>query len=139
MVHRVVNEVVNGDVRRVAGLGFRGAATTEALRAALHMALSHTTESPQLTALATAADKADTPAFTQLAAEWGLPIIAVPLPELVRQEAAASAAVPARYGQRSLAESAALAGAGPGARLLVARCLSDDGLATAAIAENTGP
>ncbi len=124
---------------RVAGLGFRGAATTDSLRAALTAALRQVPEATTLTALSTAADKADAPAFMQLATEWGLPIIALPLAELVSQDAAPSTTVPARYGRRSLAESAALAGAGPGAQLTVQRCVSEDGMATAAIAENTRP
>lgn len=131
MAHGVVN------LRRVAGLGFRGAATADALREVLNMAVSHTHE--PLTALATAIDKAETPAVKQLATELGLTILAIPLAELAQQDAAPSTAVPARYGRRSLAEAAALAGAGPGARLLVARCVSLDGSATAAIAENTNP
>lgn len=130
---------MNADLRRVAGLGFRSAATLDSLRAALRLASSRLPEPPSLTALATAIDKSGTPAFVQLAAELGLPILAIPLAELARQEAAPSGAVPARYGRRSLAESAALAGTGPGARLLTARCVSTDGFATAAIAENTNP
>jgi len=46
--------------------------------------------------------------------------------------------VPARYGARSVAEAAALAAAGPGARLVGTRVISDDRLATAAIAEGDG-
>ncbi|APW40471.1 hypothetical protein RD110_04610 [Rhodoferax koreense] len=132
--------------RRVAGLGFRGAATAASLRSALDKALQVAScqcgEPVPLAALATACDKAAAPAFTELAAMLKLPVLAVALDRLQLQDAAASAAVPARYGRRSLAEAAALAGAGPGAQLLAARCVGDDGLATcaiAAIAENAGP
>ncbi len=124
----------------VAGLGFRSAATTVSLRTALNAALTNASSTcpttPTLTALATAEDKADAPAFTQLAAELNLPILAIPLALLASQNAAPSAAVPARYGHRSLSEASALAGAGPGARLVATRCQAPDGTATAAIAES---
>jgi cobalt-precorrin 5A hydrolase len=42
---------------------------------------------------------------------------------------------PARYGKGSVAEAAALAACGPGARLLVSRRVGPDGLATVALAE----
>ncbi|MBC7680876.1 MAG: cobalamin biosynthesis protein [Ferruginibacter sp.] len=87
-----------------------------------------------LTALATAADKAHHPALLQLAAELQLPIIPIPLPLLASQAATPSVHVPARYGARSVSEAAALAAAGPGATLASARCASPDRLATAAIA-----
>ena len=118
---------------KVAGLGFRAQASVASLRSALQAAGGIN----DLTALATAKDKADTPALLQLAAELGLPVIAVPLLDLQRQTATASPHAPARYGSHSLAEAAALAAAGPGARLLAARAVSTDSLATAAIAENT--
>jgi cobalt-precorrin 5A hydrolase len=127
----------------VAGFGFRGAATAESLRSALKIALAQSDRSNPLIALATAWDKAAAPAFLQFAAECGLPVLAVSADQLLLQEAQASAQVPARYGHRSLAESAALAGAGSGAHMLVPRCVSADHLATAAIAttipENTYP
>ena len=119
---------------RVAGLGFRAQASVASLRSALQAAGG----SAGLTALATAEDKARAPALLQLAAELGLPVIAVPLTALQAQAAASSPHVPARYGSHSLAEAAALAAAGPGARLLATRAASADSLATAAIAENTG-
>ena len=127
----------------VAGFGFRAAATAASLHSALEVALAQSDPSAPLTALATAWDKAAAPEFLRFAAQWGLPVLAVPADQLLLQAAQASAQVPARYGQRSLAESAALAGAGPGAHMLVPRCVSADRLATAAIAttipENTYP
>jgi cobalt-precorrin 5A hydrolase len=120
----------------IAGFGFRSAATVDSLRAALQAALAHGLTTCQLSALATAADKADAPALSQLAAELKLPLIAVPLAQLSSQPVAASTFVPARYGQRSLAESSALAVAGPGACLVAPRCQAADALATAAIAES---
>ncbi|APW42995.1 cobalamin biosynthesis protein [Rhodoferax saidenbachensis] len=127
----------------VAGFGFRAAATTESLKHALELALAQADAPIALTALATAWDKAAAPAFVRFAAEWGLPVQAIAAEALHTQPAHTSAHVPARYGQHSLAESSALAAAGPGAQLRGLRCVSPDRLATAAIAfvllENTSP
>lgn len=127
----------------VAGFGFRAAATTESLKHALELALAQTDAPITLTALATAWDKATAPAFVRFAAEWGLPVLAIPADALRAQPAHTSAYVPARYGEHSLAESSALAAASPGAQLRGPRCVSPDRLATAAIAfvlpENTSP
>ena len=120
---------------RVAGFGFTSRATLASLRSALGRAGG----GAGLTALATAADKADATAIRALAQELGLPLHAVALEQLAVQAGASLAsAVPARYGARSLAEAAALAAAGPGARLVGTRVVSDDRLATAAIAERAG-
>ncbi len=134
-------------MKTVAGLGFRADAGVASLRSALQAALSASASAsaigspPALTALATADDKATHPALAQLAAELALPVVAVPLAELAGHigtlSAAPSAHVPQRYGARSLAESSALAAAGPGARLLASRTVSADQMATAAIADNT--
>jgi cobalt-precorrin 5A hydrolase len=137
----------------VAGLGFRASASVESLRSALQVAMAASQSAAAaplvLTALATAEDKAHHPAFTQLAAEIALPVVAVPLAqlaELARCIEACSATQhtaalrpphhhgPQRYGARSLAESSALSATGPGARLLAPRAVSTDRLATAAIA-----
>lgn len=127
----------------VAGLGFRKAASPESLRVAFDLALAASGVSA-VTALATAWDKANTPALQDLATALKLPVLAVDAAALEQQPAAqASSMVPARYGCRSLAEAAALAAAGPGARLLAPRFVAPDGMATAAIAghipENTSP
>ena len=118
----------------VAGLGFRAGSRVDSLRAALHAAQQ--AHSAPLTALATAADKADHPALLQLAAELRLPIIPIHLPLLANQAATPSAHVPARYGAHSVAEAAALAAAGPAGVLRVGRCVSPDGMATAALASS---
>ncbi|WP_394789239.1 cobalamin biosynthesis protein [Rhodoferax sp.] len=118
---------------KVAGLGFRAQASVASLRSALRAADADT----GLSALATAEDKAGAAVLLQLAAELGLPVIAVPLAKLQAQAATSSTHVPVRYGSHSLAEAAAMAAVGPSARLLVARAVSADRLATAAIAENT--
>ena len=120
---------------KVAGLGFRTMADVASLREALHLAGG----ALGLSALATAEDKAGAPALFKLAAELGLPIIAVPLAQITIQIATPSRYVPARYGALSLAEAAALAGAGPGARLTSSRTVAGNKMATAAIAQNTHP
>jgi cobalt-precorrin 5A hydrolase len=135
----------------VAGLGFRAGANVASLRSALQVAISASHGAagnlPVLTALATAEDKANHSAFTQLAAELALQVVAIPLgklTEMAGQIETLSATtrvtlishVPLRYGARSLAESSALIAAGPGAHLLAPRAVSADRMATAAIAEN---
>lgn len=127
MEHNALNTVV-----KIAGLGFRAQATVASLRSALQAAGTH-----GISALATAEDKAHAPALLQLAAELGLPVLAVPLAALQQQAANASPHAPARYGGHSLAEAAALTAAGIGAQLVTARGVSTDRMATAAIAENT--
>lgn len=118
---------------KVAGFGFRRAATEASLAAALAAAGG----AAGLTALATAADKADHPALAALAARLDLPAPrAVPLATLAGTTATPTPRAPARYGGKSLAEAAALAAAGPGARLLSPRATSPDRHATCAIAEN---
>ncbi len=115
---------------RVAGFGFRSAATAASLRDALDRA------GGGADGLATSADKAATPVFRGFAGEMRLPVLAVAPESLADQPTIThSARVAARFGTGSLAEAAALIAAGPGARLLGPRAISGDGLATAAIAE----
>lgn len=121
---------------RIAGFGFRTNATVDSLRDALYAAGG----SAGVAALATAAAKADAAPLRALAAEFGLPVQAIPPEELASVPTlTASVRVTERYGVGSVAEAAALAAAGPGARLLAPRAVSRDGMATAAIAEGTDP
>ena len=115
----------------VAGFGFRQAATIESLLDALYRA-----GGPHRPALiATAADKAASPAFRALAARLALPCHAVPPEALAQPETATrSGIVRARRGTGSVAEAAALVAAGPGAVLLAPRAVSADRLATCALA-----
>jgi cobalt-precorrin 5A hydrolase len=113
---------------RVAGFGLRAAATAASLRAALAAAGGPA----GLTALATVADKACHPALQTLAADLNLPLHPIP-PERLAADAS-PARTPDRYGNRSVAEAAALAAAGPAARLVVPRAISPDRLATCAVA-----
>ena len=125
----------------VAGFGFRADATLASLRSALQVAtLNATPPPPRLTALATAQDKAMHPAIIELANELALPLRAIALLQLTSATTTATASmtyspqIPERYGARSVAESSALAAAGPGAQLLTPRAISADKMATAALA-----
>ncbi len=114
----------------VAGFGFRNVATAESLADALAQA------GGLPDALATAADKADTQAFRAFAAGTGLPVHAIAPAALVAQPTATQSQA-AQLARRtgSVAEAAALAAAGPGARLIAPRAVSRDRLATCALAE----
>ena len=115
----------------VAGFGFRAGAMVESLHDALRR-----TGDKGVAALATVAEKADAPAFLHLSNALGLPIRAVAANDLTRQQTVTrSEASLAAHGTGSVAEAAALAAAGPGARLLAARVISGDGTATCALAE----
>lgn len=116
----------------VAGFGFRAAATAESLRSAYRAAAG----GRAVAALAAPADKAALPALTDFARETGLPLrpvapAAMALAETITQSQAALAH--RRVG--SVAEAAALAAAGKGARLIAARSVSADRMATCALAE----
>lgn len=119
---------------RIAGLGFRKAAAIGSLRDALTAAGG--TEG--VIALATAAEKADGAVLKALASELRLPVRGIAPAALAAVDTQTrSDRVARRFGAGSLAEAAALAAAGPGARLLQPRAVSRDGMATAAIAEVT--
>ncbi|MDA9527056.1 cobalamin biosynthesis protein [Bradyrhizobium sp. CCBAU 25338] len=120
---------------KVAGLGFKSNVTVASLREALA-----TAGGPEgLAAFATVSDKADAEALKQLARECGIPIKAVPADRLVGIDTPTqSKLVAEKFGTGSLAEAAALAAAGPRARLIAARAVSQDRTATAAIAEGDG-
>lgn len=115
-----------------AGFGFRSGVGVESLRAALALAEG---EGPRARLFATAARKADHPALLALAAERGVKIWAVAAQDLAGVETLTrSARAQALFETGSLAEAAALAAAGAGARLLGPRAASPDGAATAALA-----
>jgi cobalt-precorrin 5A hydrolase len=120
---------------KVAGLGFKQGVTLASLREALVAA-----GGPEgLGAVATVSDKADAEALKQLARECGVPIRAVPVEILAGIDTPTqSKLVVEKFGTGSLAEAAALAAAGAGARLIATRVISQDRTATAAIAEGDG-
>lgn len=114
----------------VAGLGFRRGVSAESLRAAIELAGG-------AEALATAEDKANEPGLQALVAETGLRLHAVPQMVLAAQGVVGSDRVKALYGTGSVAEAAALAAAGPGARLVVPKLTGPDGRVVVALAEGT--
>lgn len=114
----------------VAGFGCRGAASPASLHAAL--ALAH--DEWVLSAVAAPLDKVAL--VTPLADALGLPLIAISPQALgaIDTPTRSPASLEAR-GVGSVAEAAALAACGPGARLLARRHISPDRMATCAIAE----
>jgi cobalt-precorrin 5A hydrolase len=114
----------------VAGFGFRSGVTLAALRDALARAGGPL----GVTHLATPDVKAER--LAPLARALAVPMIAVPA-EAMRQQKTLTRSDRVRtlFGTGSVAEAAALAAAGPGARLRGPRAVSADGTATAAIAE----
>ncbi|MDM7255914.1 MAG: cobalamin biosynthesis protein [Paracoccus sp. (in: a-proteobacteria)] len=116
----------------VAGFGFRAKATVESLASAFAHA------GGQADVFATAQDKARANVFTRFAA--GRRVAEIPSEALAAQVTVTqSAASQAARGTGSVAEAAALAAAGPCARLIVARVVSDDGCATCALAKGATP
>lgn len=116
----------------VAGFGFRAAASGASLRDALARAAGGHRHCPAR--LAAPADKA-----AALATALGAPVTAVSPEALAAAETLTrSPRVTALRGTGSVAEAAALAAAGPGARLLGPRVVSADRLATCALAEGPG-
>ena len=106
----------------VAGLGCRRGARAEDVAAAIAHALDVAGRRPEaLSRLATSATKADEPGLRTAAVALGLSLDAVPEAALLAAAPGClthSARVVAHAGVPSLAEAAALASAGPGARLL---------------------
>lgn len=121
---------------KVAGLGFKKDVTLASLREALAAA-----GGPDgLAAVATVSDKAGTEALKLLASECGVPIKAVSPEELAGiATPTQSKLVAEKFGTGSVAEATALFAAGPRARLIATRAVSQDRTATAAIAEGEGP
>ena len=119
----------------VVGLGFRQSATVASLRDALgQVAGEH-----RLDALATAGDKAGAECMIALGQALVLPVIGVLEAEMLAAEVLTrTPVVQAKRGTGSVAEAAALVAAGPGARLIGARVVSGDRLATAALAVGLG-
>ncbi|MFD1342077.1 cobalamin biosynthesis protein [Litorisediminicola beolgyonensis] len=118
----------------VAGFGFRRAATVESLADALIAA--ERAQGCRAERIATVADKATSDSFAGFATKTGLPVSAVSSDALVGQDTRTrSEASEAARATGSVAEAAALAAAGPGARLLGARVISPDRHATCALAE----
>lgn len=118
---------------KVAGFGFRDGTPLVALRAVL--GLVEQAGGPA-TALATVTSKAGAASLNDLAIERGLVVLAVPVAGLATPTR--SPRVQALFGTGSVAEAAALAGAGPDATIIVGRMTSPDGMATCAMAISNG-
>ncbi|OWU72950.1 precorrin methylase [Marinibacterium profundimaris] len=112
-----------------AGFGFREGAGVESLADALQAARAG---GPAPEVIATLPAKAGHDALRALADRLALPLRAV-APD-GRPTLTTSPAALAAHGTGSVAEAAALAAAGPGARLIGPRAISSDRMATCAIA-----
>lgn len=121
---------------RIAGIGFRAGAREASLADALEKAAGGLS----LDALATLEDKAESDMIRMLAARLGLPVIAVPRRQLAGiTTLTQSPRVAEMLGTGSAAEALALAPLRPGACLLAPRALSQDRMASAAIATGESP
>ncbi|ACF00889.1 putative CobE protein [Rhodopseudomonas palustris TIE-1] len=120
----------------VIGVGFRSAASASSIIDVIETA-RRAVAPHQLSALATAADKADHSGLSEAAAMTTLPVLpidAAALDQAAARITTSSAVVAHHRGVGSVCEAAALAAAGPTARLIVSRLISQDRLATAAVA-----
>lgn len=131
MARRLSGGAVECDAVIVAGFGFRAAARVASLQDAYDQAAA---DRPA-THLATLEDKAASQALRSFARSCGLPIVSVPQAELADIDTPTQSG-PSRQARHtgSVAEAAALAVAGAGARLLGTRAVSDDRMATCALA-----
>jgi cobalt-precorrin 5A hydrolase len=117
------------------GIGCRAGAAAEDILAVIHDALA-TLPGAVAGGLYTLAEKSTEPGLGHAAAALGLPLVSLDVASLRAVAGGAltrSPRVEALHGLPSVAETAALAGAGPGAVLLVARRANKT--ATCAIAE----
>lgn len=121
---------------RVAGIGFRSTAPLASLAEALAMAQDQADGLP-VDAIATADAKATASVFVALCDQLRVPLCAVDVAGV--DTPTQSVRVRDMFIAGSVAEAAALAAAGPGARLIVGRMVSRDGMATAAIAIGANP
>jgi len=116
----------------VAGFGFTSRATVDSLLGAL----SATGHTGPLDRIATASDKAKAPVFLAFAASLGAPVTAIDAVRIKAIQTATQSRIShGARGTGSVAEAAALAAAGPGAVLMTRRHISDDRMATCAIAK----
>lgn len=116
----------------VAGFGFRASVT----QASLQQVFAQSAKSRTVDRLATLDAKAATRGFDAFAQSHCLPVSLVTVAQLEDQNTQTqSDASFAAWGIGSVAEATALAAAGPGARLLGPRVVSEDGQATCALAE----
>ena len=123
----------------VAGIGCRRNATAEAIEASIEAALAACQlDHSKLAALATAAEKGGEPGLLAAANRLALQVILVEAAEMALAASGAltlSQRVLALKGVPSVAETAALAAAGRGARLLAARVSNKQASCAIAIGE----
>lgn len=119
---------------RVAGIGFRKDAPLDSLRAVLTAVEAI---GGKADALASLPEKAADPLLQALAAERGLPLIPAPVRGIATPTQ--SPRIQSMHGTGSVSEATALAVAGPGAKITVARTCARDGMATCAMAETKDP
>lgn len=115
---------------RVAGFGFRKGAPLTSLQVALAAVEAL---GGRAAALASLPEKTADPALRALAAARDLPLLPVPVAGV--ETPSHSPRVAALHRTGSVAEAAALAAAGPGARITVARITAPDGMVTCAMAQ----
>jgi cobalt-precorrin 5A hydrolase len=119
----------------VLGVGFRAKADAASLQDALSQVLV-AAAGLKIDAIVSEVAKARTPIFRDFAQSLGVPGLGVSSADLEQMiTPTQSARIQDRFGTGSLAEAAALAAAGPNARLVVERVVSTDGMATAALAK----
>jgi cobalt-precorrin 5A hydrolase len=115
----------------VAGFGFRRSATVDSFTSAFIE-----TGVNAVDAIATAEDKSKTPAFIDFAKTIGAQIVSIDASALTQIEThTQSQASQAHRDTGSVAEAAALAALGKDAKLLAPRSISNDRMATCAIAQ----
>ena len=115
----------------VAGFGFRGCATIDSLTSAFSE-----TGLSAVDAIATAEDKSQTPVFIDFAKTIGAQIVSIDASTLTHIETQTqSQASQTHRDTGSVAEAAALAALGKDAKLLAPRSISNDRMATCAIAQ----
>ncbi|TBW50355.1 cobalamin biosynthesis protein [Marinobacter halodurans] len=120
---------------KVAGFGFRQAATVTALQDALDQLIERHGPVDRL-----AVAESMLPLVRALANGLALPVIPVADDELSGIETPTQSVASRQVkGAGSVAEAVALLGAGPGSRLLGPRLVSGDRMATAAMAEGVTP
>lgn len=120
---------------RTIGIGFRSAADLSSLQDALQKALA--IGAGGIDAVVTESAKSREKVFRELAEVLKVPGLGITQTDLEQMiTPTQSQRIQDRFGTGSLAEAAALAAAGPTARLVVERVISSDGMATAAIAES---
>jgi len=120
---------------RALGIGFRAAADLSSLQDALQQVLL--LAGGGIDVVVTESAKSREKLFREFAQVMGVPGLGITPTDLEQMiTPTQSQRIIDKFGTGSLAEAAALAAAGPDARLVAERVISGDGMATAAIAES---